>query len=138
MTEKEQKKKARAEEIARLRKAHVALLKRVAEEGTVKVKFTSIEDPRGTYDFIWPVVSAGKKYRMVSGLQYDLPPSFIEHLNSLMVPDPQIMEDPVTRQIKPVLDEKGQVPRKNRFSVMPLKMNLVGTHKEEAAQEADV
>jgi hypothetical protein len=136
MTEKEQKRKERLDETGRLRKAHSALLNKVAAEIPVKVKFTCIDDPKGTYDMIYPAVPGGTKYRLVSGLQYDLPVSMIDHLNSLEVPDPQIEEDPITRQIRPVLDPvTGKAPMRSRFAVIPLKMNMAGnkTSEEKAA-----
>jgi len=131
MTEKELKKKAQAEEMARLLKSHGTLLERVDKEGTVKAEFTCIDDPKGTFDLTYPAVPGGKTYHLRSGLSYDLPPSMIDHLNSLKVPDPQTEEDPVTRQIRPVLDENGQVPKKRRFSVIPLKMNMAGNRASE-------
>ena len=132
MTEKEQKMKARQAERERLRKAHGAILEQVAGEDRVKVKFTCIDDPKGTYDMIYPAITGGTKYRLVSGLQYDLPVSMIDHLNSLEVPDPQIEEDPVSRQIRPVLDPvTGKCPMKSRFAVIPLRMNMAGNKASE-------
>jgi hypothetical protein len=94
---------------------------KIRAEGTIRVKFTNVEDPNphGETKVVWPCLPQGKLYLLKTGQEYDLPPSLVDHLNSLEVPKPAQYKDPVTGELKWV----EPVPVQPRFSVAMIKLS---------------
>lgn len=72
------------------------IMDEINHEEKMKVRFTNNEFPSAPADFVFE----GIRYHLEPGKEYTLPYSVINHINSLMVPDPRYETDPVTGQLK--------------------------------------
>lgn len=86
---------------------------RIEKEEKVRVKFINNESPGIPLEFTYE----GIRYKLDPGLEYELPYSVVNHLNSLAVPDPKFEMDPATGQMKEV-----SRTMKHRFTCHPTQL----------------
>ena len=88
-----------------------AIREAILNEEKITVQFNNNEFPGQSLTFNYE----GINYFLESGKRYDLPISVVDHLNSIMIPDPHYEQDPVTGQMQLVADST-----RSRFTVHPV------------------